>query len=108
MLVNAKTIVRLVYEVTDELPPGERFALAQQLRRGAVSIPANIAEGLGRGSPGDIERHLRIAGGSAAEVEVLLDLTRSIYGVGDPVLDDKVVHVRRQLNLLVQRVHGDR
>ena len=49
--------------------------MTSQLRRAAVSIVTNIAEGLGRGTQGDYGRSLRIASGTAAEVEVLLDLS---------------------------------
>lgn len=108
VLSNAKLLVHLVYEFTEGLPQRERFALTRQMQRAAVSVAANIAEGLGRASPGDLERHLRIASGSAAELEVLLELAGDIHRVSNPRLDDKVQHVRRQLNLLIQRVQMDR
>ena len=61
------------YRVARQLPEVERFGLAAQLRRAAVSIPANIAEGFGRSARGDYLRHLSIASGSLREVETHLE-----------------------------------
>lgn len=64
-----------IYNTTFEFPADERFGLTRQLRRAAVSIPSNIAEGAGRASPGDFARFIRMAIGSACEVETQLDLS---------------------------------
>jgi four helix bundle protein len=65
-------ICRQVYAQTRAFPPDERFGLTQQMRRSAVSIPSNIAEGAARGSDADFRRFLFIARGSAAELETQL------------------------------------
>src|SRR5687767_9330676 len=57
------------YRVARQLPDLERYGLASQLRRAAVSIPANIAEGFGRSTRGDYLRHLSIALGSFRELQ---------------------------------------
>ena len=62
-----------VYRVARQLPDVERYRLAAQLRRAAVSIPANIAEGFGRSTRGDYLRHLSIASGSLRELETHLE-----------------------------------
>lgn len=62
-----------VYRVAAQLPDIERYGLASQLRRAAVSIAANIAEGFGRSARGDYLRHLSIAAGSLRELQTLLD-----------------------------------
>ncbi len=69
--------VRLVleaYDVGRQLPSDERFGLTAQLRRAAVSVPANIAEGHGRTSRGDYRHHVQMAGGSLRELETLLEI----------------------------------
>jgi len=64
-----------IYDVTRSYPVDERFGLIQQLRRAAVSIPSNIAEGAGRDNSADFRRFLHIAHGSACEVETQLDIS---------------------------------
>lgn len=65
-------LVVSVYQLAATFPREERFGLASQIKRAAVSIPANIAEGYGRVHRGDYVHHLSIAKGSLAELETLL------------------------------------
>jgi len=68
-------IAENIYQITRQFPKEELYGLTSQLRRAAVSIPANIAEGHAKAFTRDYMRHLAIAIGSLAEVETLLDLT---------------------------------
>ncbi len=67
-----------VYKSTMAFPDRERFGLTGQLRRAAASIPANVAEGCGRGTDNELVRYVRIGLGSATELEYHLILARDL------------------------------
>lgn len=71
--------VQEVYRITKQLPRSEEFALTSQLRRAAISIPSNIAEGSKRGTEKDFLQFLRIANGSSAESETQLLIAQREY-----------------------------
>lgn len=71
---SAMQLVKAVYELTADFPAGERYGLSQQMRRAAVSIPSNIAEGAGRNSPKGFLNFIGISRGSLAELETQLQL----------------------------------
>ncbi len=64
------------YRLTASFPRAERFGLASQIRRAAVSVPANLVEGAERRTQREFLRHVDVASGSAAEVRYLLSLVR--------------------------------
>ena len=65
-------LAKEVYRLTARFPPEETYGLTSQLRRAAVSVPSNIAEGQSRGKAGDFSRFLRISLGSLSEVDTQL------------------------------------
>jgi four helix bundle protein len=69
---KAHDLAKQVYQIPTGFPAQEMYGLTSQLRRAALSIPTNIAEGSARGSSADFARFIQIALGSAAETEYLL------------------------------------
>jgi four helix bundle protein len=70
----AMNLVLAAYEVAQQLPSTERFELSAQIRRAAVSVPSNIAEGQASGPGGRYRHHVRIAIGSLAELDTQLEV----------------------------------
>ena len=67
-----------VYKATQSFPSGERFGLVSQMRRAAVSVPANLAEGYTRQHTAEFRQALNVARGSLAELEYYLELSRDL------------------------------
>ena len=103
---RAIDLVEAVYRVTRDWPRDEQFGLTQQVRRAAVSVPANIAEGRGRTSAKEFAHHLSIAHGSLWEVETHLTVAERLGYVDE--LDGEglialTAEVGRLLNGLLQK-----
>lgn len=71
-------LVEAVYAVTGQFPKGELFGLVNQMRRAAVSVPSNVAEGYGRGSDKSFVHFLNQAQGSLYELETQVELARNL------------------------------
>jgi four helix bundle protein len=98
-----------VYRATRVFPKDELYGLTSQIRRSCSSIPANIAEGCGRGSDADFGRFLQIAMGSACELEYHLLLACELELLAVDVhesLDSQVTEVKRMLTAFLQRLRA--
>ena len=98
-----------VYRVSAAFPKGEQYGLTSQIRRACTSIPANIAEGCGRGSNTELARFLQIAMGSASELEYHLLLARDLGFLNEPgyeALAGQVTEIKRMLTSLIAKVKG--
>ena len=102
---KSMVLVKQAYLLCATLPKEEIYGLVSQIRRAAVSILANIAEGAERNGTGAFIQFLGVARGSAAELETLLLLTGEV-GVAPPeatlLLRDQLASVRRMLSALMR------
>jgi four helix bundle protein len=95
---RAHEFVLAVYRLTESFPEREKFGLAHQMRRAAVSIPANIAEGCAKRSPGEKSRFLNIAEGSLEQCRYYLILAQDLrYGETESLMNT-LEEVGRLLN----------
>ncbi|MHB1426795.1 MAG: four helix bundle protein [Gemmataceae bacterium] len=105
--MKSHALVLAVYKATAPFPKVEVFGLTNQIRRAAVSIPSNIAEGCGRGSDQDFARFLQMAMGSASEVEYQLLLARDLGYMMDAehsLRAKEIIEVKRMLAALIAKV----
>jgi four helix bundle protein len=101
---KAMDLVEDVYRSSKDFPREEIYALTSQIRRAAVSIPSNIAEGQGRRTTADFLRHLSIAYGSLCEVETQILIARRLKYIAQSRLEEvmsRAGEVGRLLNGLM-------
>jgi len=101
------SLVKSVYELTSNFPKQEVYGLADQMRRSAVSIPSNIAEGQARQSTGDFKRYLYIALGSAAELDTQVVIAEELGYISQQVADNtgiKITEIRKMTHTLISKL----
>ena len=105
---KAMEMVTEVYRQTKSFPKEEVYGLTSQLRRAAVSVPSNIAEGQGRLTSGEFRQFLGNAKGSLAELETQLMIARNLCYLADPQpLLEQTSEVARLLNGLLRSLTTD-
>jgi four helix bundle protein len=104
---KAPELALCAYELTESFPASERFALRDQVRRAAVAVPSNIAEGHGRQSETEFAYFLRVALGSLSELQALMLLARDLGYVDATKLQgfwNQSAELSRALQALLGRV----
>jgi len=92
-----------VYRLTQKFPREETYGLTSQMRRAAVSVPSNIAEGHGRLSTGEYRQFLGVARGSNFELQTQLEIARAL-GIGDSKLIDETENLSHQVGKMIYGV----
>ena len=99
-------LVTAVYELTEKFPKEEIYGLTAQMRRAAVSISSNIAEGRSRGTKKEFAQFLRVAYGSGAELETQLEIAQRL-GMADAVQREQVaallLEAMKMLNAMIRK-----
>lgn len=99
---NSVLFVKKIYEITNLLPIEEKYNLASQINRAAVSIPSNIAEGCSRTSQKDFSRFLQISLGSSFELETQIEIIKEL-GFLDKNLYFEII---TELNIIQKRIQA--
>ena len=108
---KAHALTLIIYKATQDFPKHELYALTNQIQRAAVSVPANIAEGCGKDSDGELKRYFTIAMGSASELEYMLLLARDlgyVRAADYQTMQSDLVEIRKMLNAFIQRLKASR
>lgn len=103
---RSMTLVETVYEIINELPKSEQFSLADQMRRSAVSVPSNIAEGQKRLNVKETVQFCGIALGSLAELQTQLILCQNLYTIDTGVVVDECNQVAKMLTALIRSLRS--
>ena len=104
----AMDLVEVVYRLTETFPSSERYGLSGQMRRAAVAIPSNIAEGAARASTREYLRYLEIARSSLVEIETQLLIARRLRMAAadaklDEILESLFAHLSAQIKKLTAK-----
>jgi four helix bundle protein len=103
--VKAMTIARETYELTKSYPTDERFGLVSQMRRAAVSVCSNIAEGSQRSSDKDFAQFISIARGSLVELETQILLSQQLHMADDEHID-RLLNSTDELGKMLNSFHA--
>lgn len=104
---RAMDLVVEIYALTDHFPIEEKFALVAQIRRSAISIPSNIAEGKLRGYKREFKRFLLISYSSGAELETQIEISKRISKTKHLVFtraDNLLSEVMKMLNKIISQI----
>ena len=99
-------LIVLIYELTEKFPREELYGLIAQMRRSSVSIASNIAEGRSRGTRKDFQQFLRIAYGSAAELETQIIIAQKLKKTRDldySMIVGLLTEVMKMLNVMISK-----
>lgn len=97
----------LIYELTERFPREEIYGLTSQMRRAAVSIPSNIAEGKNRATRKDYSQFLRIALGSCAELQTQIEISKRLpqtKNLDYKTIESDLIEISKMLSVLIGKL----
>ena len=101
-------LVEDIYSISKNFPKEEMYGLTSQMRRCAVSVPSNIAEGAGRKGAKEFARFLHISLGSLSELETQFEIAIRLKYVPNEIdtqtIFDKIIYIRRMLSKLIKSI----
>jgi len=106
---KAIKLVIAIYKLTDKYPKEEIYGITSQIRRCAVSVPSNIAEGRSRGTRKDFAQFLRIAFGSGAELETQIEISKKLPKTANleyKEVDALLLEVMKMLNVMIKNLNS--
>lgn len=104
---KAMEVVKIFYLISKDYPKEELYGLTSQMRRSAVSIPSNIAEGYGRSTSGNYSRFLKVSLGSLYEFQTQLEIARHLDYVNElnnQLLEAKLIEISKMLVSLISKI----
>lgn len=105
VFLESKKLALECYRITKDFPPEEKFAIVQQIRRAALSVHLNIAEGCSRKSGSERKRFFEISHGSVIEIDTAIDIARELNYKNEKELQslgDCLVNTFKQLTGLIR------
>ncbi|MFU8813550.1 MAG: four helix bundle protein [Balneolaceae bacterium] len=106
---KAVSLATEIYKSTSEFPQSELYGITSQMRRCAVSISSNIAEGAGRSSSKDFTRFLHIANGSSYELETQLIISKNLTYLKDAEFDslnNSLTEIQKMLYTFIKKIES--
>lgn len=100
--IDSFRLVKTLYELTNTYPPEEKFGLISQIRRAAVSVPVNIAEGAARKGEKEFTHFLHVALGSLTELDTLILLSRDLEFISD----EQAILLIEEMDTIGKMIYG--
>ncbi|MFH1729112.1 MAG: four helix bundle protein [Pseudomonadota bacterium] len=97
-------LTELVYKITKSFPKHEQYCLNQQIRRCAISIPSNIAEGFARKHNKEFKQFLYISLGSLAELETQLEIANKLAYMNNKIYDNIITEVTHEYKMILNLI----
>ena len=102
-------LVKEIYKITEKMPKSELYGLVSQMRRAAISIPSNIAEGYKRRNLGEYIQFLSMADASAAELETQILIAKDLYlQVDFSKVEGFLLEVQKMLIIMIKKLNAKR